>query len=89
MNSSDRTAAAQPQWGSRPQTALRRGALGIGALTAVLSLLLVLGAFTANTTAGETGQPAGVLGVIGLFLGGTLLAVGGLARFVAAQAGRR
>ncbi|MFF8381043.1 hypothetical protein ACF07V_33470 [Streptomyces sp. NPDC015661] len=69
--------------------ALSRGALGIGALTAVLSLLLVIGGLTANTAAGETGQPAGVLGVIGLFLGGTLLAVGVLARSVAAQAGRR
>lgn len=77
MNSSVRT------------TALFRGALGIGALTAFLSLLLVVGALTANTAAGETGQPAGVLGVIGLFLGGTLLAVGVLARSVAAQAGRR
>ncbi|MEV4428507.1 hypothetical protein ACIGN6_15255 [Streptomyces sp. NPDC053792] len=70
-------------------TALSRGVLGIGALTAALSLLLVIGGLTANTAAGETGQPAGVLGVIGLFLGGTLLAVGALARSVAAQAGRR
>lgn len=69
-------------------TALSRGALAIGALTAVLSLLLVIGALTANTAAGETGQPAGALGVIGLSLGGTLLAVGLLARSIAAQAGR-
>ncbi|MEU2180729.1 hypothetical protein [Streptomyces thermolilacinus] len=68
--------------------ALSRGALGVGALTAVLSLLLVIGGLTANTAAGETGQPAGVLGVIGLFLGGTLLAVDALARSVAARAGR-
>ncbi|MFF5423712.1 MULTISPECIES: hypothetical protein [unclassified Streptomyces] len=65
-------------------TALSRGALGAGALIAVLSLLLVVGGLTANTAAGETGQPAGVLGVIGLFLGGTLLAVGALARKIVA-----
>ncbi|MFJ4876946.1 hypothetical protein ACIP93_17240 [Streptomyces sp. NPDC088745] len=77
MNPSFRTAA------------LSRGALGTGALTAVLSLLLVIGGLTANTAAGETGQPAGVLGAIGLFLGGTLLAVGALARRVVALSGRR
>ncbi|ROQ32936.1 hypothetical protein EDD98_1935 [Streptomyces sp. PanSC19] len=65
-------------------TALSRGALGVGALTAVLSLLLVVGGLTADTGAGETGQPAGVLGLVGLFLGGTLLAVGALARKVVA-----
>jgi hypothetical protein len=65
-------------------TTLSRGALGVGALTAVLSLLLVVGGLTANTAAGETGQPSGVLGAIGLFLGGTLLAVGALARRVVA-----
>ncbi|GAA3486920.1 hypothetical protein [Streptomyces cremeus] len=77
MNPSFRTAA------------LSRGALGTGALTAVLSLLLVIGGLTANTAAGETGQTAGVLGAIGLFLGGTLLAVGALARRVVALSGRR
>ncbi|GHB85413.1 hypothetical protein GCM10010347_65410 [Streptomyces cirratus] len=54
-----------------------------------LSLLLVGGGVTAKPAAGETGQTAGVPGVIGLFLGGTLLAVGALARFVAGQAGHR
>ncbi|MFF7097296.1 hypothetical protein ACFY9A_33585 [Streptomyces rubradiris] len=70
-------------------TALSRGALGVGALTTVLSLLLVVGGLTANTAAGETGQPAGVLGAIGLFLGGALLAVGALARKVVALGERR
>ncbi|MEU2505095.1 hypothetical protein ABZ621_10295 [Streptomyces sp. NPDC007863] len=70
-------------------TALSRSALAAGALTAVLSLLLVIGGLTANTAAGETGQPAGVLGVIGLFLGGTLLAVGALARRVVPLGERR
>ncbi|WP_086827640.1 hypothetical protein [Streptomyces sp. NRRL B-24572] len=77
MNSSCRT------------TALSRGVLAAGALTTVLSLLLVIGGLTANTAAGETGQPAGVLGVIGLFLGGTLLAVGALARRVVPLGERR
>ncbi|WP_426364690.1 hypothetical protein [Streptomyces sp. E-08] len=70
-------------------TALSRGALAAGALTTVLSLLLVVGGLTANTGAGETGQPAAVLGAIGLFLGGTLLAVGALARKVVALGERR
>ncbi|MFH9953698.1 hypothetical protein ACH4OX_05685 [Streptomyces roseolus] len=70
-------------------TALSRAALAAGALTAVLSLLLVIGGLTANTAAGETGQPAGVLGAIGLFLGGTLLAVGALARKVVTLGERR
>ncbi|MEV5644544.1 hypothetical protein AB0L67_31090 [Streptomyces flaveolus] len=70
-------------------TALAVGALGVGALTAVMSLLLVIGALTANTAAGETRQPAAVLGAIGLFLGGMLLTVAALARRVLALGERR
>ncbi|MBD0709088.1 MULTISPECIES: hypothetical protein [unclassified Streptomyces] len=84
MNPTDRTAPA-----SRTRTVFLQAVRGIGGLTALVSLLLIVGALTANTAAGESGQPAGVLGVIGLFLGGTLLAVGVLTRLVLGQADRR
>ncbi|MCH0540876.1 hypothetical protein I3F58_15110 [Streptomyces sp. MUM 203J] len=84
MDPSDRTAP-----GSRSRAVFRWGVRGVGGLTALASLLLIAGALTADTAAGETGQPAGVPGVIGLFLGGTLLAAGGRARLVLARAGRR
>ncbi|MFJ9928108.1 hypothetical protein ACIRU5_19010 [Streptomyces misionensis] len=63
--------------------------MGVGALTAVPSLLLVIGGRTEHTAAGERGQPAGVLGETGLFQGGKLPAAGLLARSIAAPAGRR
>ncbi|MFI9081939.1 hypothetical protein ACIGW8_36805 [Streptomyces sioyaensis] len=56
--------------------------LGAGALTALASVVLIVGAFTANANAGESWQPAGVLGTIALFLGGTLLAAGALSRSI-------
>ncbi|MEU6970842.1 hypothetical protein AB0A71_24510 [Kitasatospora aureofaciens] len=86
MSNSDTAAAVRP---SRGEAALVRGAWGFGTLAVVTSVLLIVGAFAANSAAGETGQPAGVLGVIGLFIGGTILAVGMLARSVVARSGRR
>lgn len=74
---------------SRTQTGLVRVVLGVGALGVVASVLLIVGAFTASSRAGENWQPAGVLGAIGLCLGGTILVVGLLARFVVTRSGRR
>ncbi|MFF8710057.1 hypothetical protein ACF07T_01245 [Streptomyces sp. NPDC015184] len=89
MTPPDHTPTVQPQWDSRMRTVFLRSLLGVGALTAVASLLLIVGALTADTAAGRTGQPAGVLGVIGLFLGGTLMAVGVLAQSLTARPGHR
>lgn len=79
MNTSDNALTVQP---SRAHSGLVTGMLGTGALTALAAVLLIVGAFTANASAGETWQPAGVLGAIALFLGGTLLAVGALGRSI-------
>ncbi|MFJ4185419.1 hypothetical protein [Kitasatospora sp. NPDC089509] len=79
MNTSDNTLSVRP---SRVQNGLVTGMLGAGALTTLAAVLLIAGAFTANPNAGETGQPAGVLGAVALFLGGTLLAVGALGRSI-------
>ncbi|WP_329488616.1 hypothetical protein OG618_18425 [Kitasatospora sp. NBC_01246] len=86
MSNSDTAAVVRP---SRGEVALVRGAWGVGTLTVVASVLLIVGAFAADSAAGETGQPAGVLGAIGLFVGGTILAVGLLARSVVARSGRQ
>lgn len=75
MNTPDNALTVQP---SRARSGLVTGMLGAGALTALAAGLLIVGAFTANANAGESWQPAGVLGAIALFLGGTLLAVGAL-----------
>jgi len=73
---------------SRAQNGLVRGMLGVGALGVLGSVLLLVGAFAANTAAGESWQPAAVLGAITLCLGATILAVGLLARSVVAKSGR-
>ncbi|MFE2177787.1 hypothetical protein ACFVVL_00635 [Kitasatospora sp. NPDC058115] len=78
------TAARRRRFGR----ALVRGAFGAGALTVLASLLLIAAAFAADARTGENWQPAGVLGSMGLLLGGTILAVGALARTAVAGTGR-
>jgi hypothetical protein len=60
--------------------------LGAGVLVVLASVLLIVGGFTANTAAGEDGQPAAVLGAVGLCFGAVVLLIGGLARKVTAKA---
>ncbi|MGW7448065.1 hypothetical protein [Kitasatospora sp. NPDC054795] len=86
MSNPDTAAVVRP---SRGEVAMVRGAWGVGTLAVAASVTLIVSAFAADSAAGETGQPAGVLGVIGLFVGGTVLAVGLLARAVVARSGRR
>ncbi|MFJ9776110.1 hypothetical protein ACIRVF_33560 [Kitasatospora sp. NPDC101157] len=52
MSSSDTAAAVRP---SRGEAAPVRGAWGFGTLAVVTSVLLIVGAFAANSAAGETG----------------------------------
>ncbi|MEW2439055.1 hypothetical protein AB0952_33765 [Streptomyces caniferus] len=66
-----------------------RGVWAVGALAVITSVLLIIGAFAANPRAGESGQPAALLGLIALCFGGTLLTVGTLARFVVTKSKRR
>ncbi|WP_405487671.1 hypothetical protein [Streptomyces sp. NBC_00096] len=83
---------AEPRWSdvaSRTQIGMFRAVWGVGALAAIASALLVVGGFSANRMAGESGQPAAVLGLIGLCLSGTVLTVGMLARFVVLKTARR
>ncbi|WP_433855282.1 hypothetical protein [Streptomyces kronopolitis] len=54
----------------------------VGALAVLTSVLLIIGAFSANRAAGELWQPAALLALIAGGFGGTLLIVGMLARCV-------
>ncbi|MFF8774556.1 hypothetical protein [Kitasatospora sp. NPDC015120] len=85
MNTPGTATAARPRRFGR---ALVRGVFGAGALTVLASLLLIAAAFAADARTGESRQPAGVLGSIGLLLGGTILSVGALARTAVAGSGR-
>ncbi|MEV5508783.1 hypothetical protein [Streptomyces orinoci] len=92
MNTSDNASPTRPSRSdvaARAKTIVFRGIWGVGALVVLASVLLIVGAFTADPMAGESWQPAGVLGLIGLCLGGTLLIVGMLARSVVPKPGRR
>lgn len=91
MTTSHSTAPVPAGWlavASRVQIGVFRTVWVVGAVAVVASVLLLIGAFTADSKAGESWQPAGVLGAIGLCLGVTLVVVGMLARFVA-KSGRR
>ncbi|WP_310722840.1 hypothetical protein [Streptomyces sp. N2A] len=91
MNTSDHASPVPPRrsdLASRAQSRIVRGVWGVGALAVIGSVLLIIGAFTADPKAGESWQPAGLLGLIGLCLGGTLVIVGMLARFVVTKAER-
>lgn len=71
------------------RTGMFRVVQGIGAAGVVASALLIIGAFTTDPSAGESWQPAGVLGLIGLCFGVTFLLVGMPARSTAPKAERR
>jgi hypothetical protein len=60
----------------------------VGALAVIASVVLMIGAVTADPMAGETGQPAALLGLIGLCFGGVVLIAGMLARSIVTKAGR-
>ncbi|MEU0009510.1 hypothetical protein ABZ079_36200 [Streptomyces sp. NPDC006314] len=79
----------QSKGASRAQIGTLRGVWCFGVLAIIVFVLLIIGGFAADSKAGETGQPAGVLGLIVLFLGLTVLIVGMLARFVVAKPERR
>lgn len=92
MNTSDNVAPVQARWraaASRAQTGVFRAVWVVGAAAVTASVLLIVGAFAADSTAGESWQPAGVLGAIGLCLGVMLIIVGLVARSVAAEPGHR
>ncbi|WP_405136583.1 hypothetical protein [Nocardia sp. NBC_01388] len=71
---------ARPQWrniASPAQIWLFRMVWSAGALAIAAAVLLLIAAVAADTAAGRNGQPAGVLGLIALAIGGTIL-MGGL-----------
>jgi hypothetical protein len=91
VNTSDNASPVQPRRSgvaSRAQTGMFRGLWAVGALGVITAVLLFIGALAADTMAGETGQPAALLGLIAFCFGGTLLAVGMLARFVVTKSER-
>ncbi|WP_329394817.1 hypothetical protein [Streptomyces melanogenes] len=92
MNTFDHTSPVEPRWrggASRKETVLFRLVWCMGAALVIASLLLIAGACAADTMAGESGQPAGVLGAIGLCLGAILVVFGLLAHGIAQKPGRR
>ncbi|WP_040815683.1 hypothetical protein [Nocardia concava] len=83
MNANE-NAALRPHWrdiASPAQIGMFRAVWVIGGLGIAAALVLLIGAFTANTAAGQTGQVAGLLGLIALLFGSTLVIVGLLVRF--------
>ncbi|MFI6054964.1 hypothetical protein ACIBCO_33360 [Streptomyces violascens] len=62
---------------------------GIGAVVLIASMVLIVGAFMTNAAAGESWQPAGTLGAIGLCIGATMVSVGVLGRSVVTKSGLR
>ncbi|MDG4862523.1 hypothetical protein P8605_30745 [Streptomyces sp. T-3] len=92
MNTSDSTSPVRPRWrdvASREQVGMLGVAWGIGAAFVITSTLLIIGAFQADPTAGESWQPAGMLGAIGLSFGATIVIVGMLTRIIVMKSGRR
>ncbi|GGU37274.1 hypothetical protein [Streptomyces violascens] len=62
---------------------------GIGAVVVIASMVLIVGAFMTNSAAGESWQPAGTLGAIGLCVGATMVSVGVLGRSIVTKSGLR
>lgn len=84
MSTRDNAALVRSSWrdvASPAQVNMFRTVWVIGGLAVAASVVLLIGAFTANTAAGESGQTAGLLGLVGLALGGTIVIVGLLVRF--------
>ncbi|WP_067534828.1 hypothetical protein [Nocardia crassostreae] len=83
MNANDNT-AIRPRWrevATPAQIHVFRAVWALGALILAPSLLLLIGGLTANSAAGESGQVPGVLGLIGLAIGGTVVLAGLLVRY--------
>ncbi|MFF1379429.1 hypothetical protein [Streptomyces sp. NPDC058308] len=85
MSTSGHTGSAQTQahsFASRAQIALLRVVWLLGAVITAVSVFLVGSALATDSSAGESWQPAGIPGLLGLCVGGTLLIVGLLTRLV-------
>ncbi|PKV90028.1 hypothetical protein [Streptomyces sp. TLI_146] len=83
MSTPESASSTRPTDGpSRTEIVLGRTLWSVGAVVSALSVLLLVGACATDTAAGESWQPAGVLGMIGLLLGATILAVAVVARRV-------
>ncbi|MFF3217013.1 hypothetical protein ACFYYB_41140 [Streptomyces sp. NPDC002886] len=83
MNTSGNATPARARWDdgvSRSRTSMVWAVWGLGAAFVIGSVILLVGAFTADSMAGESWQPAGVLGAIGLSLGVVFVICGVLAR---------
>ncbi|WP_282784124.1 MULTISPECIES: hypothetical protein [unclassified Nocardia] len=74
---------------SRAQLSMFRAVWVGGGLAVVAALVLLIGAFTANSAAGASGEMAGVLGLIALSFGAAVLVVGALVRSAVITAGSR
>ncbi|MBF6333115.1 hypothetical protein [Nocardia transvalensis] len=66
---------------SKEKTIMFRAVWAVSGLAVAVSVLLLIGAFTADSAAGESGQVAGMLGLIGLLFGGAIAMAGALVRF--------
>ncbi|MFE9554277.1 hypothetical protein ACFYOD_12450 [Streptomyces sp. NPDC006703] len=62
---------------------------GIGAVVLIASIVLTVGAYMTDSAAGESWQPAGTLGAIGLCIGATMVSVGLLGRSIVTRSGGR
>ncbi|MFD9633074.1 hypothetical protein [Streptomyces violascens] len=62
---------------------------GVGTVVLIASMVLIVGAFMSDSAAGESWQPGGMLGAIGLCVGATMVGVGVLGRSIATKSGLR
>ncbi|MGY5124305.1 hypothetical protein [Streptomyces nigrescens] len=91
MNTSDNASPVQPRRSgvaSRAQTGTFLGVWGVGALAVITSVLLFIAALNMDPMKGEVGQRAGLVGLIAMCFGGTLLTVGMLTRGVVKKSER-
>ncbi|MFI5760861.1 MULTISPECIES: hypothetical protein [unclassified Streptomyces] len=89
MNTCDHTSHKPSAVSSRVLTAVFKGVWMAGALVIAASMWLIISAFGTDSAAGQSWQPAGELGAIGLCLGAMLVVLGLLTHSAAAQAEHR
>ncbi|MFI1919655.1 hypothetical protein [Nocardia sp. NPDC020380] len=84
MSTSDHNVPIRPRWrdnATAAQVGMFRTVWVLGGLSVATSVLLVIGAFAADSANGATGQPAALLGLITGMFGASVLIVGVLVRF--------
>ncbi|GAB4586178.1 hypothetical protein [Nocardia sp. IFM 10818] len=92
MSTRDNVSPVRPRWrdvASPAQVGMFRAVWVLGGLAVAVAVLVVAGAFAADSAGGESGQPAALLGLIAGLFGASVLIVGVLVRFGVVRQGSR